>query len=395
MRSQVSRSRCRPLLSLAATGAFALLHRRRPTGPQPTSGLLNCLLSPVAGRAYMGVDVLVKPDTSVAAKVGVAAATPHPARHTALAINGKRAENFISKEDLLDKHVGAYTTARTVDKTNVFELTMHCTRLYDTATAILERPVEAYADKARRTAALEFLRTVGPQGLKPLVTREISAVLSLAEDELGDSGPNGADDKEYQITMVVTWDSVGDHTPEGRGLDFFTFAQPMPSTASMVDVHAYKAERSCPTVKDVQWTKDRKGLEKLQKEARVNEVIMYGPTGSVTEGLQTNFFAVTPDGTLLTAADEHVLSGTVRKVVLEVAEKESIPVRFECPDINKMSEWDSCFICSTSRLVKPIHTLSAPDLGLKRDFPAEASVTHKLEELVRDSMLANSEPVVV
>jgi len=265
----------------------------------------------------------------------------------------------------------------------------------DTASAILEREPESEADAERRRAALSFLRDVGRDGLKPLVTEEISTVLRLVEDELGRSAQNGGDVKEYQITMVVTWDSVGDHTPEGRGLDFFTFAQPMPTTQPMVDVHAYQAERSCPTVKDVQWVKDRKGLEKLQKDAGVNEVIMYAPTGIVTEGLQTNFFAITADGTLLTAGDEHVLAGTVRKVVLDVAFAHNIPVRFECPSIHELDKWDSCFICSTSRLVKPVRELLAPDLKLQRTFPEEASVAHRLEALVKESMRANSEAVIV
>ena len=48
---------------------------------------------------------------------------------------------------------------------------------------------------------------------------------------------------DYQVTMLLTWDSVGPHTPEGRGFDFFTFAQPLPYVAPLVDVTARRAER--------------------------------------------------------------------------------------------------------------------------------------------------------
>merc|ERR1711865_668311 len=97
----------------------------------------------------------------------------------------------------------------------------------------------------------------------------------------------------------------------------------------------------------------RQHLEELQKKSPgVNETIMFDPDGSVTEGLQTNFFAVAADGTILTASSERVLSGTVRKVVLKVAEKHNIPVRFDCPNIKDFNTWEGCFICSTSRLVK-------------------------------------------
>ncbi len=120
--------------------------------------------------------------------------------------------------------------------------------------------------------------------------------------------------------------------------------------ALQVAVEARQAERSNPTVKDVQWVNDRKQLEEIQRELHVNELIMHDESGDVTEGLQTNFFAEL-DGTLYTAPDERVLSGTVRKVVLEVAEANSIPVKLECPNISHIQRWGSCFICSTSRLV--------------------------------------------
>ena len=102
-------------------------------------------------------------------------------------------------------------------------------------------------------------------------------------------------------------------------------------------------------MKDVQWVNDRQHLEEIQRQLGVNEVIMYDDSGSISEGLQTNFFAEI-DGVLLTAPDDSVLSGTVRKVVLEVAKANGIPVKLECPKMGDINRWGSCFICSTSRL---------------------------------------------
>jgi len=167
----------------------------------------------------------------------------------------------------------------------------------------------------------------------------------------------------------------------------------MPPVAPMVDAEAHRATRPDPTIKSVQWVKDRQALEVIQKEAGVNEVVMFDADGGCTEGLQTNFFAVAADGTVWTAPDELVLAGTVRKVVLEVCEKHGIPVRRERPSINEASTWESCFIASTSRLVKPISGLKVPELGLDRSFPAEGSVAHRVEALVKAAIDYNSEPI--
>lgn len=114
-------------------------------------------------------------------------------------------------------------------------------------------------------------------------------------------------------------------------------------------MEARQAERSNPTVKDSQWVNDRLQLEEIQRELNVNEVIMHDESGNVSEGLQTNFFAEL-EGVLYTAPDDRVLSGTVRKVVLEVAKANDIPVKLECPNMGQLTHWGSCFICSTSRL---------------------------------------------
>lgn len=152
---------------------------------------------------------------------------------------------------------------------------------------------------------------------------------------------------EYQVTVLLTCDTVTE--ANDKGFDVYTFVQALPFVEATVAVEARQAERSNPTVKDVQWVNDRQHLEEIQSQAGVNEVIMHDERGKITEGLQTNFFAER-NGTLYTAPDDRVLSGTVRKVVLEVAQEHGIPVELECPNISEMNQWDSCFICSTSRL---------------------------------------------
>jgi len=206
--------------------------------------------------------------------------------------NGEAAAPWLGKQQLLNDFAGAYTTARTVDGTAVFELAMHCSRLHDTAAAVWERELAGGAEQKTATAckkAHSFLKSEGPLGLKPLLRHEISLALEFLGGH-GASGDAREDSVDYQVTVVLTCDTVGAHTPIDRGFDIFTFVQPMPTIEPMVDVQAHRADRSNPTIKDVQWVRDRKSLEDLQAKAGVNEVIMFDATGAVTEGLQTNFF---------------------------------------------------------------------------------------------------------
>jgi len=311
--------------------------------------------------------------------------------------NGEAAAPWLSKQELLKDFAGAYTTARTVDGTAVFELSIHCSRLHDTATAVWER--ELAGGEASKTAAAchtahSFMKTEGPLGLKPLLRHEIGLALEFLGVCGGSGGAAREEGVDYQVTVVLTAETVGAHTPADRGFDIFTFVQPLPTIEPMVDVLAHRADRSNPTIKDVQWVRDRKSLEDLQQQAGVNEVLMFDSSGAVTEGLQTNFFAVTKDGAVLTAPDELVLAGTVRKVVLEVAQRSGIPVRFEGPNIHNLDQWESCFICSTSRLVKPIRLVEAPEFEARKSFPAQNSVAHRLEELVLDAFRSHAEPLI-
>merc|ERR1712137_755637 len=200
------------------------------------------------------------------------------------------------------------------------------------------------------------------------------------------------DTVDYQITLFMTCDTVGSHTPPGQGFDFYTYVKPLPHWEAMVDVEAAHGARSNPTIKDTQWVKERKNLEEIQHEAGVDEVIMINLDGSISEGLQTNFFAVSCDGVIQTAPSDLVLSGTVRKMVIKVAKDNGIPLVFQCPRITDVSTWESCFICSSSRLVKPIRELRRSREVVQR-WPAEDTVAHKVADLVFGSLQAGAENI--
>jgi len=95
--------------------------------------------------------------------------------------------------------------------------------------------------------------------------------------------------------------------------------------------------------------------------APFNELLLVSDAGELPEGSQTNFFAVV--GGKVVTASEGILAGTVRRLLLEVCEREGIPVVFEPPKLADAGQWDGALISSTSRLMLPIDELYVPQEG--------------------------------
>lgn len=126
-----------------------------------------------------------------------------------------------------------------------------------------------------------------------------------------------------------------------------------------IRVQVRGAPRHNARAKDSEWVRQRTSLES-SKPADVEEILLCDvASGSVLEGTQTNAYAVI-NGTVYTA-DDGILAGTVRRLVLEVCQRERIPVVLEPPSIHGIKkEWDGCFITSTSRLVLPVDEIAWP-----------------------------------
>ena len=95
---------------------------------------------------------------------------------------------------------------------------------------------------------------------------------------------------------------------------------------------------------------------------------------------------------------EGVLEGTVRRVLLQVCERESIPVVWTPPRMDSIDTWEGALISSTSRLLLPVHELYRPaanhvstDADLLRvfDYAGEA-LTSRLRDWVREQVETHS-----
>lgn len=99
----------------------------------------------------------------------------------------------------------------------------------------------------------------------------------------------------------------------------------------------------------------------------INEVVLSDDSGNLYEGMTSNFFVVKTrdDGqpVVVCAPLEHILLGTVMKIVMKVCEKHQIPIEWTFPQAldARNHKWEGCFITSTSRLLLPIETMYFKD----------------------------------
>jgi len=93
----------------------------------------------------------------------------------------------------------------------------------------------------------------------------------------------------------------------------------------------------------------------------MNEAVMVSESGRVLEGLSSNFFAVW-EGMIWTA-EEGVLSGITRKVVLDCIQDRRIPLRLEGLWRESLVEADEAFITSASRAVLPVTEIDGRPVG--------------------------------
>lgn len=97
----------------------------------------------------------------------------------------------------------------------------------------------------------------------------------------------------------------------------------------------------------------------------INEAIMIDPAGYLLEGLSSNFFAV-KSGALYTA-EQDVLDGITRSLVLQAADRISIAVNRMPIHRSELPQIDEAFITSSSRGVLPVRQIE--DLSFKGGVP--------------------------
>lgn len=307
-----------------------------------------------------------------------------------VSIDGAAATSALtSKEFLLSQPPGAYTTARTCARgTRLFEWDTHVARTAASAEAMLADPTHSPPGELR-VALLEQLAK--PERLGKRLEATVRPAVRRYIDEHGD-------DTELKVTVLVSWQAC-DASAGALGSVACHVAPLPPLPSAPVKVEVRGAPRANAAAKDSSWVAERAPLEALMN-ADVNELLLATSDGELLEGSQTNFYAIV-GGAVHTAGDG-VLAGTVRRLLLEVCEREGVPVVLKAPLLSDIASWDGALISSTSRLLLPVDELYVPAEGqrsspgdLRRAFGnAPDSLAARLKDLVRGEVEAHSTQIV-
>ncbi|CAI5725197.1 unnamed protein product [Hyaloperonospora brassicae] len=164
--------------------------------------------------------------------------------------------------------------------------------------------------------------------------------------------------------LSVLWYPLPESTNSGYGLAVHLCSMPqVQSTTSTLLVYGEGRENA--RCKHSKWIDDRVPLERHRAHVAekrlgpIDEILLRraGRDGDqlLLEGLVTNFFVVCEDRVY--TADEGVLEGSVRKLVLDACRELSILVVLEPPKLSERTLWQAAFITSVVRVVMSVTRL--------------------------------------
>lgn len=143
-----------------------------------------------------------------------------------------------------------------------------------------------------------------------------------------------------------------------------------------ITLASYPYQRQWPEVKLLNYVGAVIAHQTVVKKYGADEALFISPDDRqiVLEGTTFNFFIV-KDGAIIThPLDGNILSGITRKVALELARKQSIPVKEDYFEFNDLKSADEAFITSSTRNVVPV--VKIDDFMIGNGRPGE--ITKKL-----------------
>jgi len=253
-----------------------------------------------------------------------------------------RAESLA--EAALSEPEGVYTVARTYHRDQVVLFDAHFDRLEDSARRA-GTPIELNRERLR-------------QALKGLL--------------------DSAGFEETRLRLTV---------PSATPQIVAVLMEPLPVLPEAYRLHGVKLvsvrfARSHPKIKSNR-------LESLRAQVRSQmpegayEGLITGPKGEILEGLSSNFYAVL-DGELRTA-EEHVLHGISRRIVLEIAEHR-LPVDLQPVTLADLPDASEAFMSSSSRGILPVIAVNDTIIGNGKPGPVTSELVQAYGAWVEDHL---------
>ena len=118
--------------------------------------------------------------------------------------------------------------------------------------------------------------------------------------------------------------------------------------------------RHNPIAKTTRWIKQRKSTVESFPPG-IYEGILVSSTGALLECTTSNFYAI-KNGTLFAAADNEVLGGIARQLVLKVAES-ILPIQRESVNVDDLNAISEAFLSSAGRGIVPIVEIDGKPVG--------------------------------
>ncbi|MAT44501.1 MAG: hypothetical protein CL609_19375 [Anaerolineaceae bacterium] len=176
------------------------------------------------------------------------------------------------------------------------------------------------------------------------------------------------------------------HVPFEHPEMCYIFAEDLPKYpdcyyANGVDVKTNKLERNNPKAKLTNFIHKSLQEKELIKTKGYEESIIVDSFGNLLEGLTSNFFGVMNN--CLYTADDNVLDGITRKIVLELAEDLHINTIFEAIKIKDISKLDEAFITSTSRNIMPVKRINDIPVGNITPGPITTQLMDRINQRIK------------
>ncbi len=127
-----------------------------------------------------------------------------------------------------------------------------------------------------------------------------------------------------------------------------------------VAITTRRTHRNNPAAKATNFLQIADSLRKESPEG-INEILMIGDNNTCLEGLSSNFYGVSERA--VWTAENGILHGITRKVVLDVILENNIQFLLEGFPFDKLAQLDEAFITSTSRGVLPVTQIDGNLIG--------------------------------
>jgi branched-chain amino acid aminotransferase len=124
-----------------------------------------------------------------------------------------------------------------------------------------------------------------------------------------------------------------------------------------------------------------------QAAGPIHEVLMVSAEGRLLEGLSSNFYAVCAG--VVWTAEEGVLAGITRALILEETDRAGLPVRREGLPAVDLAKAEEAFISSTSRGVLPVTQIDGGAVGIGKP----GALTRLISERFTRRLESELEPI--